>query len=101
MPATALDPRTALVVIDLQKGISAFPTVHPFQDIVANTRRLAEAFRRADLPVVLVTVAFSPDGGDRLRSRTEVPPRAPPTWADRDSLSRAYRKLYLGLVHGA
>ncbi len=37
--------------------------------------RLAEAFRRADLPVVLVTVSFSPDGGDRLRSRTETPPR--------------------------
>jgi nicotinamidase-related amidase len=76
MPATALDPRTALVVIDLQKGLSKYPTVHPFGDIVANTVRLAEAFRRAELPVVLVTVTFSPDGGDRLRSRTETPPRA-------------------------
>jgi nicotinamidase-related amidase len=75
MPATALDPKTALVVIDLQKGISKFPTVHPFGDVVSNTVRLAEAFRRADLPVVLVTVSFSPDGGDRLRSRTETPPR--------------------------
>ena len=48
MPATALDPRTALVVIDLQRGLAAYPTVHPFRDVVSNTRRLAEAFRRAD-----------------------------------------------------
>jgi nicotinamidase-related amidase len=78
MPATALDRKTALVVIDLQRGTSKFPTIHPFHDIVSNTLRLAEAFRRSELPVVLVTVAFSPDGGDRLRSRTEMPPRAMP-----------------------
>jgi nicotinamidase-related amidase len=57
MPATALDPKTALVVIDLQKGISAYPTVHPFAEVVANARRLAEAFRRVQLPVVLVNVS--------------------------------------------
>jgi nicotinamidase-related amidase len=79
MPATALDPKTALVVIDLQKGIVSYPTVHPMGGITSNTVRLAEAFRRAELPVVLVTVAFSPDGGERLRSRTETPPRALPT----------------------
>jgi nicotinamidase-related amidase len=72
MPATALDPRTALVVIDLQKGLSAYPSVHPFGDIVANTVRLAEAFRRAELPVVLVTVGVSPDGADWPPTRTEV-----------------------------
>jgi nicotinamidase-related amidase len=76
MPATALDPRTALVVIDLQKGLAAYPTVHPFADIVASTRRLADAFRRASLPVVLVRVAFSPDGADVLQLRTDAPPRA-------------------------
>jgi nicotinamidase-related amidase len=72
MPATALDTKTALVVIDLQKGIAAYPTVHPMRDVVANTARLAEAFRRAQLPVVLVTVTFSPDGADMLRPRAEV-----------------------------
>jgi nicotinamidase-related amidase len=76
MPATALDPKTALVVIDLQKGISAFPTIHPFRDVVSNTVRLADAFREAKLPVVLVTVAFSADGGEALRPRAEVAPRA-------------------------
>ncbi len=72
MTATALDPRTALVAIDLQKGIAGYPTVHPFAGVVANTVRLAEAFRRRQLPVVLVNVALSPDGGDALRTRTEV-----------------------------
>jgi nicotinamidase-related amidase len=79
MPATALDPRTALVVIDLQKGLSAYPTVHPFREIVANTVRLADAFRRAKLPVVLVTVGFSVDGGDAVRTRTDAGHRATPT----------------------
>jgi nicotinamidase-related amidase len=78
MPATAIDPRTALVVIDLQKGLSGFPVIHPFNDLVAHTVRLAEAFRRAKLPVVLVTVTPSPDGGDWIKSRSEVPPRAFP-----------------------
>ena len=72
MPATALDPKTALVVIDLQKGLSAYPVVHPMAGVVANARRLADAFRAADLPVVLVTVAFSPDGRDALQPRAEV-----------------------------
>ena len=79
MPATALDSKTALVVIDLQKGLSQYPTLHPFSQIVANTARLAEAFRRAELPVVLVNVAFSADGGDRIRTRTETPPRSMPS----------------------
>jgi len=79
MSATALDPKTALVVIDLQKGVSKLPTIHPFRDVVSNTVRLAEAFRRAHLPVVLVTVTFSADGADRVHSRTEVPPRPMPT----------------------
>src|SRR5580698_9635827 len=79
MPATALDPRTALVVIDLQKGLSAYPTVHPFRDIVATTARLADAFRRAGLPVVLVTAGFSADGGDAVHTRTDAGRRVMPT----------------------
>ena len=75
MPVTALDPRTALVVIDLQKGIAAYPTVHPMAGVVAASARLAVAFRRAKLPVILVTVVPSADGGDMLRVRTEAPAR--------------------------
>ncbi len=73
MPVTTLDPKTALVLIDLQKGILALPTVHPAAGVIAHAARLATAFRGAGLPVVLVNVAFSPDGGDRLRTRTDAP----------------------------
>jgi nicotinamidase-related amidase len=86
MPATALDPKTALVVIDLQKGISQYPTVHPFKDVVGHTARLVQAFREARLPIILVNVAFSADGADRLMPRTDAPPRAmgslPPDFAE-------------------
>jgi nicotinamidase-related amidase len=82
MPVTALDPKTALVVIDLQRGLSNYPTVHPFKDVVANTARLATAFRRATLPVVLVTVSFAADGGDRVQTRSQVPARAFPPSPD-------------------
>jgi nicotinamidase-related amidase len=84
MPVTALDPRTALVVIDLQKGLAAYPTVHPMAGIIGATARLAAAFRQAKLPVVLVTVNMSADGGDMLRPRTEAPARVrtfPPDFA--------------------
>ena len=59
MTATVLDPKTALIVIDLQKGIAALPTTHPTADVAARAGCLAAAFRRHDLPVVLVNV----DGG--------------------------------------
>ena len=57
MPATALDQKTALVVIDLQKGVVAMPTAPPAGEVVAQAARLAAAFRRRGLPVVLVNVA--------------------------------------------
>ncbi|SFE00424.1 Nicotinamidase-related amidase [Actinacidiphila alni] len=57
MTATTLDPRTALVVIDLQRGIVALPTAHPAQEVVARSAKLAAAFRERGLPVVLVNVA--------------------------------------------
>jgi len=59
VPITTLDPNTALLVIDLQAGI---PTAHPFEDVVANAVRLADAFRTRKLPVVLVNVAGTAPG---------------------------------------
>jgi len=56
MPITTLDPVTALVVIDLQKGIVGIPIAHPIADILANARKLAQAFRKRGQPVVLVNV---------------------------------------------
>lgn len=79
MPVTALDPRTALIVIDLQKGIVGLPLLHPIDDILKCTRALLDAFRHRKLPVVLVNVAGAAPG------RTEQPrgglPRAD-GWAD-------------------
>lgn len=79
MTLTAIDPRTALVVIDLQKGIVALPTAQPIGEVVANAAALAEAFRRRGLPVVLVNVAGAAPG------RTEVPRNLkgfPPGWTE-------------------
>ena len=39
MAVTTLDPKTALVVIDLQKGIVAYPTVHPIAEVVKRAAR--------------------------------------------------------------
>ena len=58
---------TALVIIDLQKGITALPT-KPYDAgvVILNAAKLAEAFRKSHMPVFLVTVSASPDGKDRL-----------------------------------
>jgi nicotinamidase-related amidase len=83
MPATNLDPKTALVVIDLQKGIVGLPTVSPLApDVIANAARLVEAFRAKGLPVVLVTVGPSEDGGDSLRPRAQAAPPPRPWTAE-------------------
>jgi nicotinamidase-related amidase len=85
MPITALDPRTALVVIDLQRGIVALPTVHPVSEIISRSALLAQAFREAELPVVLVNVEIRP-GIDALNPRAEAKPPSlsrPPDFAER------------------
>jgi nicotinamidase-related amidase len=69
MPTT-IDPTTALVLIDLQHGITALPTVDPAEEIVARCARLADAFRVSEKLVVASRVAFSPDGGDVVKART-------------------------------
>jgi nicotinamidase-related amidase len=74
MTATILDPKTALLVIDLQKGIAAYPTVHPIGDITNKAGALADAFRRRDLPVVLVIAAGRPPGRtEQARNHGELP----------------------------
>ncbi len=79
MALTTLDSNTALIVIDLQKGIAGLPTVHPIAGVLDSTRALADAFRERDLPVVLVNVTGGAPG------RTEQPRHAlprPQGWAD-------------------
>ena len=62
MPLTQLDPKSALIVIDLQKGIVALPTAHPSAEITAKSSALARAFRAHGLPVILVNVAGGAPG---------------------------------------
>jgi nicotinamidase-related amidase len=79
MPLTKLDSTAALVVIDLQKGIVALPTVHPIADIIGRSAQLARAFRKRGLPVVLVNVTGAAPG------RTDTGPRNrsfPPDWTE-------------------
>jgi nicotinamidase-related amidase len=71
---TILDPKTALIVIDLQKGIVSLPTVHPIAEVVTRASTLADAFRRHLLPVVLVNVdAGAPGRTEQARRTTEFP----------------------------
>ena len=79
MPITTLDLKTALIVVDLQKGIIAHPGAHPTADIVQNAAKLASAFRQHNLPVVLVHVAGTAQGRtERALSQGQ----RPPDWAE-------------------
>jgi nicotinamidase-related amidase len=76
---TTLDPKTALIVVDLQKGIVSLPTAHSMEAVVKRVATLTAAFRGQGLPVVLVTVAGAAPG------RTEqprIPREFPAGWTD-------------------
>lgn len=63
MSVTTLDPKTALIVVDLQKALAMLPAVvPPLSETVANAAMLVEAFRRHDLPIVFVNVAGAAPG---------------------------------------
>jgi nicotinamidase-related amidase len=69
-----LDPSSALIVVDLQRGIVASPKAHPVDAVIANAAALADAFRSRGLTVVLVNVA----GGAPGRTEAPRPPGPPP-----------------------
>ncbi|MGA3125351.1 MAG: hydrolase [Candidatus Korobacteraceae bacterium] len=78
--------KTALVVIDLQKGIVG-RQVAPYASgiVVRNAATIAAAFRKNGMPVFLVRVTPSPDGKDALRPLADVAMPAqtpPPDWAE-------------------
>lgn len=79
MSFSQIDHNTALLVVDLQQGIVAVPLAQELQPILDNATKLIAAFRKRDLPVVLINVAGGPKG------RTDVS-RPPQTitadWAD-------------------
>ncbi len=69
MPLTTLDPKTALLVVDLQKGLINSSFIHPIADVIERNRVLLAAFRQRALPIVLLNVAGGAPG------RTEQPRR--------------------------
>jgi nicotinamidase-related amidase len=79
MPLTQLDATAALIVIDLQKGITGMPTARPATGVISRASQLAKAFRKRGLPVVLVNVTGRAPG----RSDAGFPKFAfPPDWSD-------------------
>ncbi|GLQ46665.1 hydrolase [Dyella lipolytica] len=79
MAVTTLDPNTALIIIDLQKGIVSLPTAQPVDLVVKHSVALADAFRHHRLPIVLVNVAGgAPGRAEQSRNLGELPA----DWAD-------------------
>jgi nicotinamidase-related amidase len=76
----ALDPRrAALVLIDLQQGIVGRPLApRSGAAVVEASRALAQRFRAAGAPVVLVTVAFADDFADAPPANVDSPMPRPP-----------------------
>ena len=80
-----LDPKTsALVLIDLQKGVLAMPVApHSAAAVYDRSMRLAQRFRSAGAPVVRVRVSFSQTGPTRPESTVDQPTdyaSLPPGW---------------------
>jgi nicotinamidase-related amidase len=80
-----VDAKTsALVLIDLQKGVLAMPVApHPAAAVNERSMRLAQRFRAAGAPVVRVRVSFSGDLVDALRLPVDQPTNyaaLPPGW---------------------
>jgi len=65
--------KTALIVIDLQKGIAAIPT-EPYTSkvVIENTAKILNEARRKNMPVFLVHVTPSPDLKDALHPVSET-----------------------------
>lgn len=68
---TAIDDKTALVLIDLQKGIVKAALAHPVEDILNKSVQLINAFRNTHLPIVIVNV--NPVGASWTKARVEKP----------------------------
>jgi nicotinamidase-related amidase len=89
MTTLSIDPRkTALVLIDLQRGIVGRPLApRPGAEVVQKASRLASRFRALGAPVILVRVAFHPDFKDFLNAPADATGQfnassLPPDWAD-------------------
>jgi len=76
--------KTALVLIDLQKGIAAMETApHSAETVISNAVKMAEAFKENGGFVAYVRVNFH-DGKDKLapNAMRELPGKPQPDFAD-------------------
>lgn len=75
----ALDAKTtALVLIDLQRGILPFAGgPYSAQQVVANAARLAQRFRTLGSPVILVRVGWSDTFAEALKQEVDQPSPTP------------------------
>jgi nicotinamidase-related amidase len=102
VPISKIDLAVALIVIDMQKGIVALPTVHPIGGIIDNVARLAQAFRARMQPVILVNVRGRAPG--RVEATFNFSP--PSDWAelipelDRQPDDYAVTKVNIGAFYG-
>lgn len=81
-----LKENTAVVVIDLQKGIVAMPA-EPYsaKEVIENAVKIIEAARKLQMPVFLVHVTPSADRKDALHPVVESPlsvGQLPADWAE-------------------
>jgi nicotinamidase-related amidase len=88
-PELKLAPRhTAIVVIDLQKGIAGMTggAPHTKPAVIANAARLLAAARAAGAQPILVHVGGAADGADRVHTPTDQPTRStgalPSDWSE-------------------
>ncbi|MFD8244110.1 isochorismatase family protein [Nocardia sp. NPDC059691] len=73
MTVTALDPSSALVLVDLQNALIDAPTVpYTGREVVARAVELARAFHEHSAPVVLVRVTARADGADAAPGRSDI-----------------------------
>ena len=77
---------TALVVIDLQKGITSNPALRPHssQEVIMNAAKLADAFHKRNMPVFLVHVIGTKETALKVISDvTFTRPASPsPDWTE-------------------
>ncbi len=74
MALTTLDRQSALIVIDLQKGVLALPAADAAARVLQQTGLLLAAFRQRQLPVVLVRVeGGAPGRVEQKRALTNLP----------------------------
>ena len=71
---TTIDPSTALVLIDLQKGVVKSDLAHPVQEVLGKAAALKQAFIQRGMPVIVVNV----DPGGAPWTKTRKDPSSPP-----------------------